>query len=313
MSNVLTTNQSGGVILTTNSGSSWSSVGSVNSSTDRPSLAYGNGIWAYAKYNGGQTQYSSNNGTSWSTGTNIGHNTIDMCYGNGLFAASTEDGYIYTSPDGATWTQRTLPASGKNNRGIKWVGDKFICFPYNYGYVFYSSDGTSWSQQALAAGQYGASINWDTIAWDGTAGHTLVAVSRGSTNKIIYSTDGLSWTTTTTGTGTAAYMGVATNGTTFVAVCDSSTNGYYSTDGASWTAISLGNTSARYFSGIVWDGTKFIAPVLNSSVAAVSTTGSSGWSNSTLPSSTTWSGHIATDYTPGGAPTYNATQFFGVM
>jgi hypothetical protein len=85
---------------------------------------------------------------------------------NNVFVLTTTSGDRYTSPDGATWTQRATGTSGTTNNGMQLTGGEtgyIIGFSYNstntYG-VQYSTDGITFTSMSLFSstsyGNFGA-------------------------------------------------------------------------------------------------------------------------------------------------------------
>lgn len=167
----------------------------------------------------------------------------NMAWGNGLFVCQSgyssggstpTDKYI-TSPDGITWTQRSMP-SVHDWGCICFDGTKFVCLS-NDGYWATSTNGTSWSTGSCTAG-HGAGIAYGN--------GVFVAVSD-STRNILTSTDGQSWTYrvnalsfTAGGSG-----GVAFGGGLFLVVSGSAGDNFslLSADGVVWTQYTKPDTN----------------------------------------------------------------------
>ena len=134
----------------------------------------------------------------------------------------------YTSPDGITWTQRTLPSSSQWN-SIAWNGTVFCAISNTSGTVAATSpDGITWTARTLPTSQV-----WNSIAWNGT----LFAVVGGSASTVAAtSPDGITWTNRTITSGTWSL--VIWNGTVFLAI-GSGTVAATSPDGITWTARTL--------------------------------------------------------------------------
>ncbi len=92
-------------------------------------------------------------GLKWTQRGTVGQGRID--YGAGKFvmgatAAASAD-RVYTSTDGITWTQVTLPATGANMDDLVWTGSRFVAAGGNGGLAYYyTSDatGTTWAASA---------------------------------------------------------------------------------------------------------------------------------------------------------------------
>ena len=83
------------------------------------------------------------------SGTSAGQNVYSIIYGNGLFIAAFSYNFVRTSPDGLTWTSRTLPSSEYWSPFATNGTNKFIISTNNSTLKTASStDGITW---ALAA------------------------------------------------------------------------------------------------------------------------------------------------------------------
>lgn len=193
------------------------------------SIAYnGSNLWVAAGNNG--TLYSSSDGATWTSRTSgFGVNTIrKVAFGNNLWVAVGDNGTITTSSDGTTWTART------SNMSTNSISD-----------VIYAN--SLW----VAVGDGGGSTN---------------------TGGITYSTDGLTWTrksqTLTVG---AVYNSVIWNGTNWIIGADNSTNNYLyaSAPSGTWTAGASG--SGVQIIQIFWDGTRHITVDTVTGIPSIST------------------------------------------
>jgi hypothetical protein len=119
-------------------------------------------------------------------------------------AVSSTAGLSATSPDGDVWTQRTMPSSVVYRQVAysptlnRWVavggaagsGVSSVAYSDNHGAAWTAVSGTT-------------SETWYAVAWfdDGTNKYFVAyrANSAGTTYNFMYSTDGITWTTGTTG------------------------------------------------------------------------------------------------------------------
>ena len=196
----------------------------------------------------------------------------------------------YTSPDGITWTQRTLPSSSQWN-SIAWNGTVFCAISNTSGTVAATSpDGITWTARTLPTSQV-----WNSIAWNGTL---FVVVGGSASTVAATSPDGITWTNRTITSGTWSL--VIWNGTVFLAI-GGGTVAATSPDGITWTARTL---ISSFLS----------APVLaaSSSLFVLMTNGTSTYQTS--PDGITWTQRsLATSNgAPGGivgitSLNYNAT------
>jgi hypothetical protein len=145
-------------------------------------------------------------------------------YGDGVFVVGGTGGYLYTSPNGASWTERT---SGFSTTHIRWgtYGNGTHVIIGDSGKLSYSTNGgVTWTNTSpFAAGN-------STVKF----GNNLFVVvgSQNSGTPLYTSTNGQSWTQRSAGTGGANLSDSA-----------------YGTGG--WIAIS-GNTCSKSIDGVNW-------------------------------------------------------------
>jgi hypothetical protein len=177
--------------------------------------------------------YRSTDLITWTTSTLPSSNFIrTITYAAGLFVAPTNAYYAWTSPDGATWTQRTidLTANGVNGwRDIIYANSKFVaCGP---SYFAVSSDGITWATYAKASTSstfYSISYAYGKyIAVGGT-------ISPANSAFIDTSSDGITWTQQTLSSPIPVANGITFDGTNILVISDYS--GYItSTNATTWT------------------------------------------------------------------------------
>lgn len=145
--------------------------------------------------------------------------------------ATTGTVQVATSPDGATWTERTTPFSGQllsvtHNGSIYAAGNST-----SPGEIGTSPDGITWT---LQTNPFTSGIN--DIAW---GGGLFVAV--GGSGQLATSPDGITWTSRTSGFGTAQIMCVDYDETAALFVA-AGASGQLATspDGINWTARTSG-------------------------------------------------------------------------
>jgi hypothetical protein len=161
--------------------------------------------------------YESSNGTTWTSRTSgFGANDIDsVAYGNALWVAVGQNGTISTSTDRVTWTTRTSNMSTNNINYVAYIN-------------------SSW----VAVGAGGGTTN---------------------TGGVTYSSNGTTWTRVNQSlTVGATYNSVIFNGTNFIVGGNTSTNNYiYSaTLAGSWTAASYAGSTT--IEALYYDGTRTI-------------------------------------------------------
>jgi hypothetical protein len=161
----------------------------------------------------------------------------NVIYEQGLYVLCTiNPGRIMTSPDGVTWTSRLTAATNINVLGVKYLNNQFVAWNNN-GEVYTSSNGTTWAgPHSMGSGFQGTSIVNNVMFGNGvyvatgSAGRvstssngtswtyrgqvntinvatggaffdgffTIAGTGRTSnTNDVCRSSDGVTWTTTT--------------------------------------------------------------------------------------------------------------------
>jgi hypothetical protein len=213
-------------------------------------IAYGNGHYVAVGVEG--TIVVSTSGRDWSVRTAEYGSFTSIAFGEGLFVA-VADGFLYTSTDGITWTNRALPASAhilglafgagrfvgvgtalvSSDDGISWV-EHTVGAPSGYPAITYgnglflvsayngtltSSNGIDWVQHPLSGG------------WTSLAAGNGVFVSHTFT-QIVISTNGLNWQTVLTLTNNNYLDEVRFANGQFYAL---GTKLLTSTDGSNWT------------------------------------------------------------------------------
>jgi spore germination protein YaaH len=143
---------SGGLIMTSTNGASWTprTSGTTVYISD---VMYGNGYYVAV---GNTRILRSSDGITWSFATNTAY-LYRAAYCSGVFKATGKNGAIWTSVDGLTWEAET---SGTTNdiRGISYAEDQFVAVGFN---------GT-----ILTKGSMGASTGGDGGETGGGSGET---------------------------------------------------------------------------------------------------------------------------------------------
>ncbi len=176
-------------------------------------------------------------------------NILSIALGQGGvgIAASGTLNALHRTTDGATWTAITSPfASGYNNIYVATDGaGNWVATASESGAapeIAYSTDnGATW---ALATSPFAAADQALFPAWNGT---TFCVMAAGS-GKVSTSTNGITWSSTSSTQKTAGVFLSSGNG---IFVSGNSTGGQYSSDGVTWTALSLSSvTAAAYYEGV---------------------------------------------------------------
>ena len=176
---------------------------------------------------------------------------------------------MISSTDGITWSAVSSADSFVEMQDIVWNGTLWVaCAQYSTGKFHYSYDGFWWYNSPNATTVVGPTFGYGfCLAWNGTR-FVGGAFREDGYSTMIYSSDGISWTASASGTAiiNGEVRAVAWNGRIFVAGGFKGGSGTsclaYSTDGITWTASSNGNT---IFSGgngvtsVTWNGSLWVA------------------------------------------------------
>lgn len=204
--------------------------------------------------------------------TTIGSTLRAVNGGNGLFILVSNDGYLYTSTDGLSWTNRTTGTEGTTpNANVPgYVNDRWIVPGWSNGTtsanILYSTDGVTWSQRDLSA-MGGARIN--QIGYGN--GYWYALASNASTTSNVYrSTNFSTWSSITVPSTAAPYSYVYANwqGTNFHIIGAGGGAVWYSADATNFTAASVGANDIHK-----------VIPAGNTRMLAVGITGNSTGAN----------------------------------
>lgn len=238
------TGNSGKYLTTNGTAASWGTAGYTFTNRKGATLganqirgiAYnGSNLWV-AVSNGGYL-FSSPNAITWTSRTS-GFGSTDIrgvAYGNGLFVAYGSNGIITTSTDGTTWTARTS-GFGTNYIAYAVYSNSLWVAVGNgasagTGGITTSTDGLTWTKQTVPTpiGTYLNHVYYANGYW--------VAVGGSSTNNMVYSTNGTSWTATADTSGGSSSF-IYYNGTQWLSI---GTSSYYYTastpPSSGWTGL----------------------------------------------------------------------------
>lgn len=148
---------------------------------------------------------------------------------NELFIAAGDAGFIFTSPDGVTWTSRVSDADSTLRSAVVHGATTVICG--DGGNITTSPDGTTWTSQ------HKGGSNLASVAADATVAGIYVCV--GSSGTIWTATAVDAWTSQQL-TGDPSLLSVASNGAGLYVVVGENAAMYHSADGATWEAKDAG-------------------------------------------------------------------------
>lgn len=218
----------------------------------------------------------SSDGITWTNSNGYGdvgysYTYNDITFGNNLFVVTSNAAQaVWTSPNGVTWTKRTLPTNVSNTNAIAYGDNKFVILNNN-GETTTSVDGITWTYRGYVwttnGGFSGSGLGgyYDNIIFGASK---FIATGTGF---VVSSADGLAWASLSSGS-VVDLNSVASNGNFTVAVGIPSFNEYSrtrvvptilkSSDGNIW---SQSDTSTLTVAGgftlndILWTGTTFVA------------------------------------------------------
>ena len=204
-------------------------------------------------------------------------------------AVASDTGFAYSSPDGITWTQRSMPTSAKWSSvsyGIVGTRGYYVAVARETNATAYSTNGTVWSPATFGTGE-----EWD---WNGVAygNDRFVAVSESdsSTARRAVSTDGgVTWTVGTIATGAKAIT--YGQGRFVIVEGNFSNSSAYSADGVTWTTRTLpanNDSSESNWQDIAHGNNRFVAIADNDAQVAVSIDRGVTWLKYQLPEQADW-------------------------
>jgi hypothetical protein len=240
------------------SGAAWSALTSGtfddNSSNERVAR-----FVAVAGGSANTTAAYSADGITW-TATSIQSSGIwiDVCFGEGKFAAIASDlNTVRISYDGEVWDSTgTLPTTGYTS--IAYGMGLFVAVRSGTTNAAWSTDAVTWTQVSLPAGSAWSSVTWGR--------GIFVAVATNS-NSGAYSIDGKNWIAMTIGaadgSSVSGYQKVAYGQGLFMATTYQAGVSFYnyvvtSEDGLNWTVRGTGATDSTSNSG--WNAVAFGNP-----------------------------------------------------
>lgn len=169
-------------IIGTSGGLTNDSLTIIQKSTNIPaggyqSITYGDGKYVAIGFNGALA--FSSDGEIWNSNSMPFGQYTKVVYAAGKFVAVGSNGDVATSSDGITWEDGTIPF-GKY-LGLTYGGGLFVAV--GSGVISTSPDGIVWTK-------YNVFGNYTAVAYGSSK---FIAI--GSNNTFAYSTDGISWST----------------------------------------------------------------------------------------------------------------------
>lgn len=226
---------------------------------------------------------TSPDGITWTSRSVTGGALNGVAYSPslGLYCAVGNAGLIVTSPDGVTWTSRT---SGTSDAifGVIWGIGVFVAFGFNAG-IRTSSDGITWTSRTnpLPTGGYRGGTVFGSRL-------ILIGSDGAAGGRIAYSDNGTSWTAANTNTGDW-FGGAASAG--LMVLTGNLGRIQTSANTTSWTSQSSGTSSD--LRDAEWNGSLFAAVGVNqlrTSPDGVTWTDRSGGISNRTMRGVTWTG-----------------------
>jgi hypothetical protein len=235
-----------------------------------------NGGGQYVAYGSSGALATSYDGQTWTPRiSGFAATTIKNVIFDGLryiaVGGGSSSGKISTSPDGAIWTPRTTGVSTTINLVVS-NGSTIIAAGGVFGAagaVISSTDGGStWNSIVSNIPGFSSSTQLvpTHISWNSSTSKFVFTWTAGTTAfpYSAYSSDGVSWTfSSSPGWGSSTINGIASSGTTLVAVGDGPAI-YSTTSGTSWISNNIVSppisaTTISSFSGVKWLNNNFVA------------------------------------------------------
>jgi len=230
---------------------------------------YGNGKFMTTA-NGSNQLYTSTNGINWTAAgvTTAGYSAGNFIYGNNVFVMWGSTGFAYSLNSGATWTSASTPIY---QTWMAYGNGKFISGNTGTSGQVYTSTTipATWVNSNTTnpppSGFVGGNNINNTSGFGAPdpgifyGGGKFLGFISGNSNVIVYSTDGINWTSVANLPTSTTWYGVTYGNGKFVAIGNEATA--YSTDGISWTAgnMSALSGSARKWKTITYGNGKFVA------------------------------------------------------
>jgi len=196
-------------------------------------------------------------GSAWTAGgnlpaTNFASITYGTVSGTGIFVAVGGANSAASTPDGVTWTGRTIPSLGAGTYiDVEFGNGTFVAIPTGNVTTAFSTNGVTWT----AGGNLPTSTTWVSVAY---GNGRFVAIASGGRN-VAYSLDkGTTWLASTPGLPLSATWTKITYGQgVFMAIASGTSSCATSPDGITWTlrampssttwnAIAFGNPENKH-------------------------------------------------------------------
>ncbi len=215
---------------------------------------------------------STNGGVSWSSSSLFPNSALNgVAANNSVFVAVGDNGNIYASADGVSWTQRTPPTYNVIYWAVTWTGNLFVAVG-TYGQIATSPDGIAWTARTSGVA--------DALTAVAANGGEVVAA--GTSGALIKSATGASWNRVGTSAAAAAstsasVTAICWNGAEFLAAQAYSDTWLVSSDGVTWTSRAIPN---RFVYDLVWNGSRYLGVTDGGSISSAD---GLTWTSASMP------------------------------
>jgi hypothetical protein len=265
----------------------------IKSVSDWTDIIYADGKLILVADAGTHKTASSTDGLSWQKNSAPNFSNA-VCYSETLdLFVAVGNSTCQTSPDGITWTSRTIPPG--TYKDVSWheASGKFLAID-NTGLIQKSTDGINWTTINSFVAQTPSEDNqWNCVCYAPSLG-MFAAVSQNGTNRVMTSYDGETWTARTAAAANQWHsICWSEDLSIFVAVAldGAPTRAMTSTDGITWTSRTTPDGAWR---SVCWspDLSLFVA-VSDSNVYVMTSPDGITWTQRTASAyqwySVTWS------------------------
>jgi hypothetical protein len=213
-------------------GTSWTEVEMPNYGWDY--ISYGNGVFVAINTNLNLSGVSTD-GINWNTYSlpvlpeNPYQFWTGISFGNGVFVIISSSNKAAWSSNGINWNSVTIPTPSSLNtwKGIKYVGSLFIAIQNGESSAYLTTtNGASWTSRSFPLTK-----SWFDVGYGN--GMIVALPDSDLSNSALYSSNGINWSQTTTGSY-LLYPSVTYGNGRFMLV--SGSGAYYSLDGVTWVS-----------------------------------------------------------------------------
>ena len=253
-----------GAIVTSPDGTTWSRATTPSNAHFYRSVAHNGSRFATVGVGASgatipATAAFSNDGATWVAVTlPTGVGTLNsVAYGAGRFVAVGGAGRIYTSVDGAAWTETPSPIT-TNLRAVTYANNVFVAVG-DSGRAVTSGDGLVWANRSLPDSNAYAGITFHNGAWYATSG------------SLVYtSPDASSWRRVTTKSIVNLFTNKALSTSGVILGAYGEGRIQFSEDGQTWAGVQLDSTTGASIRSLAEGGGALVA--VGSTAALYSTT-----------------------------------------